>query len=63
MAKYRGKYKKSRTCVNATEVMMELVRVNKNCPHGIFKMNGDSFSNKHKCEECGHWQEREREQE
>ena len=59
MAKYRGKYKKSRTCVHAEEVMMILVRVSADCPHGIVVSSGTLFSDKELCEACTAYIKRE----
>lgn len=52
MSKYRGKYQKCRTCEYSEEVMMFLVIVKNECPHGT-NFNGDrKMSDKHKCEAC-----------
>ena len=52
MDKYRGKYKKCRTCVHAVEPMMSLVVVKESCPNKWFSSIGTMFSDKHRCETC-----------
>ena len=59
MAKYRGKYPKSQDCIYAEEVMMILVRVTADCPHGIVVSGGTLFSSKELCEECTAYIKRE----
>ena len=57
MDKYRGKYKKCRTCVHAVEPMMELVIVKESCPEKWEnKSTGTMFSDKHRCEACEHYE-------
>lgn len=57
MAKYRGKYKKCRSCVHAVEPLMELVIVLETCPKLFKSSSGTSFSDKHICEECEFYKE------
>lgn len=53
-AKYRGKYKKCRTCKNAIEVMMVMVRVDENCPHGV-QYTSSVMTDKYTCDKCEDW--------
>lgn len=57
MVKYRGKYKKCRSCVHAVEPLMELVIVLETCPKLFKSSNGTLFSDKHTCEECEFYRE------
>jgi len=57
MYKYRGKYKKSRTCVHAIEVMMVMVQVKDSCPDKTNYSSGP-MSDKYHCEKCKHHEER-----
>jgi len=51
MAKYRGKYKKSRMCLHAIEVMMVMVFVKDSCPMKVQFSSGPMVE-KFTCEEC-----------
>lgn len=51
MAKYRGKYPKSQSCVHAIRSWMYMAEVNKDCPCGI-NYTGSRMVDKATCEQC-----------
>jgi hypothetical protein len=58
-SKYRGKFTNSRECKHAEEVMMELVVVKESCPVKFKSSSGTLFSDKHRCQECEHFEKEE----
>ena len=53
--KYRGKYKKCRTCKHVIDVHMVIVEVKPECPkHVVFSCG--LFVDKKRCETCEHWE-------
>lgn len=56
MAKYVGKYKKCRSCVNVIKVHMTLVEVKDSCPYRI-RFNNMICVDKSMCETCESYQE------
>lgn len=56
MAKYRGKYKKSRTCIHAICVHMVLVEAKDTCPKAV-KFSSGLMTDKYICEQCEHYKE------
>jgi len=58
MAKYRGKYKKSRTCGHAENVHMVMVSVKDTCPKKS-KFSSGFMVDKYTCETCEYYQEKE----
>jgi hypothetical protein len=50
-SKYRGKYKKSRSCVNAVEPLMQMVIVADSCPYGT-QYSSAIMVDKRTCEVC-----------
>lgn len=57
MNKYRGKYKKCRSCVYALDVHMVLVKTDDKCPKS-FVLNDWNFTDKMTCEMCDSWNKR-----
>lgn len=62
MTKYRGKYKKCRTCKHVEEIGMSVVFVYESCPNKITIPSGLRSlytSDKQRCEECKYWELKE----
>lgn len=57
MAKYRGKYKKCRTCTHVIETLMIMVLVKDTCPNKHM-FSGGYMTDKYTCEKCEHFKER-----
>jgi hypothetical protein len=55
VSKYRGKYKKCRTCENAIEPMMIMVVVKDSCPKKVKFSSGSYMVDKYTCEACEHF--------
>ena len=53
-AKYRGKYKKCRTCKNVIEIWNVMVEVTEDCPRKLRFSSGNMVT-KEICEECEDW--------
>ena len=58
MAKYRGKYKKCRTCIHSIEPLMVMVLVRESCPNK-HKFSGGDMVDKYTCKKCEHFEEKE----
>lgn len=56
MGKYKGKYKKCRSCQHAKEVHMVLVEVKETCPNGR-KRSSMTCVDKRTCESCQYYPE------
>ena len=55
--KYKGKYKKCRTCVHAIEPLMVMVIVKESCPKAI-KFSSGPMVEKMTCENCEKWEDK-----
>lgn len=56
MAKYRGKYKKCRSCIHALDVHMVMVEVKGTCLKGV-KFSSGLMVDKYTCERCEYYEE------
>lgn len=57
---YRGKYTNSRECKHVIDTMMVLVAVKESCPKKWRSSFGNLYSDKHKCQECEHFEKEEK---
>ena len=57
MTKYRGKYKKCRTCTHAIEPLTVIVLVGEACPNKHMFSDG-YMTDKYTCEKCEHFEEK-----